>query len=130
MVCNLRIHTRETTCVTAGRIDGKSTIDVTTSLVELDGLPRVFGCLADARAVLDVVVVVIVVYMSLVRLDLLVLDVALDLILTEAKRKIQFKGPLLVLARLRLLKARLIRVGRVARTALRCTAWILRSVIV
>ena len=129
MVCNLRIHTRETTCVTAGRIDGKSTIDVTTSLVELDGLPRVFGCLADARAVLDVVVV-IVVYMSLVRLDLLVLDVALDLILTEAKRKIQFKGPLLVLARLRLLKARLIRVGRVARTALRCTAWILRSVIV
>lgn len=129
MVCNLRIHTRETTCVTAGRIDGKSTIDVTTSLVELDCLPRVFGCLADARAVLDVVVV-IVVYMSLVRLNLLVLDVALDLILTEAKRKIQFKGPLLVLARLRLLKARLIRVGRVARTALRCTAWILRSVIV
>jgi len=57
-------------------------------------------------------------------------DVSLYLILSEPKWKIQLEGPVVVLARLWLLKARLVRVGRRARAALCCASWILRAIVI
>lgn len=45
-----------------------------------------------------------------VALHVLLVDVALDLILTESKREVKLEGVIVVLARLWLLEARLVRI--------------------
>lgn len=72
-------------------------------MIKLNSLPSILGCLADSIAFDNLLVLI-----GGVALQMLVLDVSLDLILAKSKRQIQFKGSLVALARLRLLKARLV----------------------
>jgi hypothetical protein len=57
-------------------------------------------------------------------------DVSLYLILPEPKWKIQLEGSVVIVTRLRLLKARLVRVGRRTRAALRCASRVLRAIVI
>ena len=99
----LWMNTRETAGVAASSVDRKRAIDISASLVELDRLPGVLRGLADARTLRNAVIRV-----RLVRLGLLVLYVTLDLVLPEAQWQIELKRSLVILARLGLLKARLV----------------------
>ena len=94
-------------------------------MVELDGLPSILGSLADSWT-LDNTTSVCLCCSSL---HILVVYVSLDLILAKSKRKIKLKG-IVVLSRVRLLKARLIGVGCGARTSLCRTSGILRPMII
>ena len=107
----LRMHARQSTSIASSSVDGKGAIDVTPCLVELDSLPGILGSLADARAVDDCTVTSVLSLGVVVRLHVLALNVSLDLILSESQGKIQLEG-LIVLPRLRFLKACLIRIGR------------------
>ena len=104
---------------------GKSSVDVTTSLVEFYCLPSVLCGLANSWALYYTISVCL----CLSGLHILVVNVSLDLILTKSKRKIKLKG-IVVLPRVRLLKARLIGVGSCAWTSLCRTSGILRPMII
>lgn len=116
------LHTRDAARVAPCRVDCERSVDVTTSLVELDGLPGVLGRLADARSLHHGVVV----HLSVVRR---VLNVSLYLILTEPKRQVEFEC-LVVLARGRLLKARLVGISGGSRATLGRAARVLRSMVI
>jgi len=125
-----RVNSRDTAVVASGRVDSKGTIDVTTSLIKFNCLPGVLGRLTYARVgtfdyswALDLLCVG--------ALNALNWDVSLYLIFSEPKRKIQLKGPVVVLlARLRLLKAHLIRVCCCTRATLCRASGILRAVVI
>jgi len=72
-------------------------------LIKLNSLPSIFGRLTDSIALDNLLLV-----LGGVALQILVVDVSLDLILSKSQRQVQFKGSLVALARLRLLKARLV----------------------
>ena len=72
-------------------------------MIKLNSLPRIFGRLTDSIALDNLLLV-----LGGVALQILVVDVSLDLILSKSQRQVQFKGSLVALARLRLLKARLV----------------------
>jgi len=120
-----RVHSAETARVTTSCVDGKSTVDVSAGLIELDGLPSILGCLTDAWTSFSDSLLL----MLALCLGLLILNVTLDLILAETQRQVEFEG-LIILSRLRLLKASLISVGCVARATFGGTAWVLRAMVV
>lgn len=72
-------------------------------MIKLNSLPSIFGRLTDSIALDNLLLV-----LGGVALQILVVDVSLDLILSKSQRQVQFKGSLVALARLRLLKARLV----------------------
>ena len=127
------MNSRDTTVVASSRVDSKSAVDVTTSLIKLNCLPGVLGRLTYARVstfdysrALDLLCVS--------ALNALNRDVSLYLIFSEPKRKIQLKGSVVVavvlLARLRLLEARLIRVCCCTGATLCRASGILRAVVI
>lgn len=118
------VHARDPACVAVCSVNGKSAIDITPSLVELNSLPGVLGSLADASRVNHVGLILGV------ALSILLVDVALDLILAESKGQVELEGMVVVLARLGLLKARLVRVCCVSRAALSRATRILGSMVV
>lgn len=75
------MHTRYATIVAACGADRKSSVDISARLIELDSLPSIFCCLADTSALNDLLIVV-----SCVALQVLVMNIALDLILTKSQR--------------------------------------------
>lgn len=99
-----RVHSRYAARITARSVYCKGSIDVASGLVKLNGLPGVFGGLTDDGTAFDDALVLL----SVIDLHVLLMNVALDLILTEPQWKIQFKCLVCVLPALRLLKARLI----------------------
>ena len=80
------MHTSYPTGITADCINGKRPVDISASLIKLNCLPRVLCRLADTCLISNGSISI-----CLVRLNLLVLNVALDLILSEPKRQIKFK---------------------------------------
>ena len=125
----LRMHTGQSTSIASGSVDGEGAIDVTSCLIELDGLPGVLGGLADARSVDDCAVAMLRSLRLSVRVHILTLNVSLYLILTETQWQIQLEG-LIILPGLRFLKACLVRVGRRSRATLSSAARILRPMVV
>lgn len=121
---SLWVYSWESTGVTSSCIDCESAIHIPTCLIEFDGLPGVFCCLGDARSFGDGAGTV-----CLGSGDILILNITLDLVLTESQRKIQFKG-LIILPRLRFLKARLIRIALASWTSISCPARILRVMVI
>ena len=115
--------------IAAGSVDGEGAVDVTPSLVELDGLPGILCSLTDSGSVDDGTVTRLCVLLLVTRLHLLALDVSLYLILSETQGQIQLEG-LIILPRLRFLKACLVRVRRRPRATLSSAAWVLRAMII
>ena len=85
------LHSRDATRVASRSIDRKSAIDIPSRLVKLDSLPRVLGRLADGLPALNhngpvgILHLLLLLRLLLVRLHILLLDVALNLILAEAE---------------------------------------------
>ena len=115
------MHTTEAAGIAPGSIDSERAVNVSASLIELDGLPRVLRRLADPGAIRG--------HSLTVCLVLLILNVPLDLILAESEGQIQLEG-LIILPGLGLLETRLVAVRRVARASLSGAARVLRAVIV
>ena len=86
-------------------------------------MPGVLGGLANARAVNHGAA------LAIILIHVLPIDVSLNLILAEPKRKVQFEG-LIILPRLWLLKARLVGVCSSAGSAIGGAPWILRPMVV
>ena len=124
-----RMNSRDSACITTSRIDSKCTIDVTATLVKLDGLPGIFRGLTNTWTSLSNAALVIDLLLSVVGLHVCVMNVPLYLIFAKSERKIEFKC-IIVLARVRFLKARLVRICRGSRSALSSATWILRPVVI
>ena len=95
----------DTTCIARCSVNGEGSVDITSRLVKLNGLPSVFGGLRNAWTLNDTLILLgRWVTLGLIALLVCCLDVSLDLILAKSKRQIQLES-LIVLTRLRLLEA-------------------------
>ncbi len=75
------MHSRDATIVAASGADRKSSIDISARLIKLNSLPSILRCLADTSTLNDLLIVI-----GCVALEVLVMNIALDLILTKPQR--------------------------------------------
>ena len=78
-----RMYARDSTRVRTSCVNSKCAIDVTASLIKLDGLPGVLGCLTDARTLNYTLVLLHVLGLVAIALHVLPMNVTLNLILTK-----------------------------------------------
>ena len=83
-----RVHARDTTRVRTSCVYRECTIDVTAGLIELDGLPGVFGGLTDARTLDYALVLLHVLPLVTIALHVLPMNVPLNLILAKPQWQI------------------------------------------
>ena len=127
------IHVRRgTACVADGWIDGiidsESSVNISTCLIELNGLPSILSSLTDSRTIWNSRHIRAL-WLLLILLCLVLwvcLNVPFNLILSKSQRQIELKG--IVLTALWLLEACRVR-GCCPRAAISCPPWIGRVVV-